>query len=71
MIMGNFNDYMKQLQDSIDSDASISLQSYILNNLLNRDFVNILEPFHNNYMTSSRFHTFKHLANNSSTRIDY
>ena len=71
MIMGDFNDHMDKLQDAIDTDSPIPPQSHILHDLLNRDFVDVLEPFHDNYLTNPRFHTFKHSANNSTSRIDY
>jgi len=53
MLMGDFNAYSDRLQDAIDTDVPISPQSHILHDLLNRDFVDVLEPFHDDYMTSS------------------
>src|SRR5256714_7690180 len=71
MIMDDFNAHSDRLQDAIDADAPISPQSHILLDLLNRNFVDVLEPFHDDYMTSSRFHTFKHSAQDYTARIDY
>src|SRR5216110_2829103 len=70
--MGDLNSHMNSLVRQVEQSSPINIEDKFLHSLLYQyGFTDVLQPFHQNYLSSSEFHSYKGNDVASSSRIDY
>ena len=70
-VMGDLNCYSDKWMHYVDNGLTVPPQFRIFESLASVNMIDSLSAFHDDYLTADRLHTYAHLTNNVSSRIDY